>query len=240
MARPYVEDTDLAVTLLVEAVGRVEDVPRREETVLDLGGALVARVITRRGPMVVVGGFKVVEAGCRFRLAAVFDGRSGSCETVADSWIAGSFLGRSCSSSPELVAFRFKLAMVGKDDDDDREEDGKEIAGGPMVTFSWSVCNLGKRDILTFAGLRRGTTPRLNPNRVLTWSCDPRDLLTCLHSPPCPRLPPHPSPSRTEKSSRYVVDKNLWILAESRRAGQGGLHESRRVSSELPRSVTGE
>lgn len=95
MARPYVEDTDLAVTLLVEAVGRVEDVPRREEIVLDLGGALVARVITRRGPMVVVGGFKAVEAGCRFRLAAVLDGRSGSCETVVDSWIAGSFLGRS-------------------------------------------------------------------------------------------------------------------------------------------------
>ena len=56
---------------------------------LDFGGALVARVITRRGPVVVlVGGFEIIEAGlkdCELRLAAVFDGRSGSCESVVDS-----------------------------------------------------------------------------------------------------------------------------------------------------------
>ena len=148
-------------------VGRVEDVPRREEMALDLGGALVARVITRRGPLVIVGGFDVVKAGlmdCKLMLVAVFDGRSGSCGIVVDSWIAGSFLGRSWSSSPELIAFRFKLAMVvGRDE----AEDEREITDGPTVKFSWSVCSLGKRDILTFACLRR-TTPRLNPNRVFT------------------------------------------------------------------------
>ena len=128
----------------------------REETVVDLGGALVARVITRRGPVVIfVGGFEVVDAG--WRLVAVFDGRSGSCEAAVDSWIAGSFLGRSWSSSPELTAFRFKLAMTGREDDEEREEDGKEIVGGPTVTFSWSACSLGKRDILTFERLGRRT-----------------------------------------------------------------------------------
>ena len=142
--------------------------------VLDFGGALVARVITRRGPLVVVvDGFEVVEPGfmdCKLRLVAVFDGRSGSCETVVDSWIAGSFLGRSWSSSPELIAFRFKLAITGRDEDkdEDKVEDGKEIADGPTATFSRSVCSLGKRDIFTFARLRKGTTLRLNPNRVLT------------------------------------------------------------------------
>ena len=117
-----------------------------------MGGALVARVITRRGPVaVVVGGFEAVEAGCEFRLVAIFDGRRGRCETAADSWIAGSFLGRSWSSSPELTAFRFKLTIVGREEDEDRADDGKEIADGPTVTFS---CSLGKRDILTFARLR--------------------------------------------------------------------------------------
>lgn len=48
--------------------------------------------------------------------------------------------------------------MVGKEDDEDREEDGKEIAGGPMVTFSWSVCNLGKRDIDVRAFEKRNHT----------------------------------------------------------------------------------
>ena len=150
----------------------MEDVPRREETALDFGGALVARVITRRGPVVaLVGGFEVVEVGlmdCKLTLAAVFDGRSGSCETAADSWIAGSFLGRSWSSSPELTAFRFKLAILDKNKEEDEAEVGREIAGGPTPTFSWSVCSLGKRDILTFACLERRTTARLNPNRVLT------------------------------------------------------------------------
>jgi len=169
LARPYVEDTDLVVTCLLETVGRVEEAPRREDRALGLGGALVARVITRRGPVVVVvGGFEVVEvglAGCEFRLVAVFDGRSGSCETAVDSWMAVSFLGRSwSSSSPELMAFRFKLAIVGIDE----TEDERDIAGGPTVTFSWSMCNLGKRDIFTFARLRTRTTPRLNPNRVLS------------------------------------------------------------------------
>ena len=173
---------------------------------LDFGGALVARVITRRGPTVaVVGGFDVVEAGFmdwRFRLAAVFDGRSGSCETVVDSWMAGSFLGRSWSSSPELMAFRFKLAITGRDDDEDKAEDEKENAGGATVTFSWSVCSLGKRDILRSRVLRRGTTFRLNPNRVLTRSCDLCILFTCLGPPSCPtpRLPPRPS--HTRRSSR--------------------------------------
>lgn len=127
----------------------MEDAPRREETALDFGGALVARVITRRGP--VVGGFKVMDAGlmsCELRLVAVFDGRSGSCETAVDSWIAGSFLGRSWSSSPELTAFRFKLVILGRNRDEDEAEVAREIAGGP---FSRSVCSLGKRDILTFA-----------------------------------------------------------------------------------------
>lgn len=145
--RLYVEDTDLTVTFLVEIAGRVEDVPRREEMELDFGGALVARVITRRGPPVTVGGFKVVGAGlmdCELMLVAVFDGRSGSCETAVDSWIAGSFLGRSWSSSPKLIAFRFKLAIVvGRDE----AEDEREIADEPTVKFSWSACSLGKRDI---------------------------------------------------------------------------------------------
>ena len=157
------------MTFLPGIVGRVDDVPGREETVVDLGGALVARVITRRGPVVDVGCFDVAEVCCRFRLAAVFDGRSGSCETAADSWIAGSFLGRSWSSSPELTAFRFKLAMTGRDEDEDKEEDGKEIVGGPTVTYSWSVCSLGKRDILTFERLRRSTKsePRSHPGHVI-------------------------------------------------------------------------
>ena len=136
---------------------------------LDLGGALVARVMTLRGP--IADGFEVVEVGlmdCEARLVAVFDGRRGSCETVVDSWIAGSFLGRSWSSSPELIAFRFKVAITGRDEDEVEVEDDKEIADGPTVTFSWSVCSLGKRDMFTFARLRRGTTSRLNPNRVLT------------------------------------------------------------------------
>ena len=127
MVRVYVEDTDLTVTFLLGIGGRVVDVPRREEIALDLGGALVARVITRRGPVVVVvDGFEVVGAGfmdCKLRLAVVFDGRSGSCEAVADSWIAGSFLGRSWSSSPWLIAFRFKLAIPGRDED----EEGPEV-----------------------------------------------------------------------------------------------------------------
>jgi hypothetical protein len=140
----------------------VEDVPRREETALDFGGALVARVITRRGPVVIlVGGLEVLEAGFmgwELRLVAVFDGRSGSCETVADSWIAGSFLGRSWSSSSELRAFRFKLAILDRNKDEDEVEVVREIADGPTFTFSWSVCSLGKRDILTFARLERRTT----------------------------------------------------------------------------------
>lgn len=157
------------VTFLLETVGRVEDAPRREDTALDLGGALVARVITRRGPAVVIeGGFEDVEAGlvgCEFRLVAVFDGRSGSCETTVDSWMAGSFLGRSwSSSSPELAAFRFKLVIASIDE----YEDERDIPDCPTVAFSWSICSLGKRDILTFARLRTRTTPRLNPNRVLT------------------------------------------------------------------------
>jgi len=119
-----VEDTDLTVTFLLETVGREEEVPRREETAFDLGGALVARVITLRGPLVVVGGFEVVETGLasfELTLAVVFDGRSGSCVTVVDSWIAWSFLGRSWSSSPELMAFRFKLAIAGRDGGGDDE-----------------------------------------------------------------------------------------------------------------------
>lgn len=121
---------------------------------LDLGGALVARVITRRGPLVIVGGFKAVEAGLvdwELMLVAVFNGRSGSCETVVDSWMAGSFLGRSWSSSSEFIAFLFKLVIaVGRDD----TEDEREIADEPTARFSWSACSLGKRDILTFARLR--------------------------------------------------------------------------------------
>lgn len=98
-------------------------------------------------------------------LVAVFSGRSGSCETVADSWIAGSFLGRSWSSSSEFIAFRFRLVIaVGRDN----AEDEREIADEPTAKFSWSACSLGKRDILAFARLRTRTTPRLNPNRVLT------------------------------------------------------------------------
>ena len=127
--------------------------PRRAETTLDFGGALVARVITRRGP-VVVAGFEVVEAGLviwGLRFVAVFDGRRGRCETALDSWIAGSFLGRSSSSSPELVAFRFKLAIVGKDEEEEEAKAAKEITDDPKFRFSWSVCSLGKRDIWTFA-----------------------------------------------------------------------------------------
>ena len=208
MARPYVEDTDLAVTFLLEAVGRVEDVPRREEMVFDLGGALVARVITRRGPMVVVvDGFEAAGTGWRFMLVAVFDGRRGSCETAVDSWMAGSFLGRSWSSSPELVAFRFRLAITGKDEDEDRAEDGKEIAGGPTPTFSWSVCSLGKRDILTFARLRRRTTPRLNPSRDLTWSCDHRNPLTCLSPATMSEAAPTPEPEPYQAKFKVCHDK---------------------------------
>lgn len=133
----------------------MEDVPRREDTALDFGGALVARVITRRGPVVVVmGGFEAAEAGlmsCELRLVAGFNGRSGSCEAVVDSWMAGSFLGRSWSSSPELIAFRFKPAMLCRNRDEDEEEVAREIADGPTFAFSLSVCSLGKRDILTFA-----------------------------------------------------------------------------------------
>ena len=135
---------------------------------LDLGGALVARVITRRGPVVVVGGFEVVEAGCRFGLVTVFDGRSRNCEIAVDSWIAGSFLGRSCSSSPEFVAFRFKLGITGKDEDEEkgRVEDGNEIGDGPMFSFSWSVCSRGKRDILTFLRAFREKNHSLGRNRT--------------------------------------------------------------------------
>lgn len=140
----------------------MEDVPGREQMTLDFGGALVARAITRRGPVVVlVGGFEFIEAGltdCELRLVAVFNGRSGSCETVVDSWMAGSFLGRSWSSSSELTAFRFKLAMFDRNSDEDEVEVVREIADGPTFTFSWSVCSLGKRDILTFARLERRTT----------------------------------------------------------------------------------
>ena len=82
---------------------------------------------------------------CELTLGAVFDGRRGSCETVVDSWIAWSFLGRSWSSSPELRAFRFKLAIMGRDGGGDNE---KEITGGATVAFSRSACSLGKRDIL--------------------------------------------------------------------------------------------
>lgn len=137
----------------------MDDTPRREEMALDFGGALVARVITRRGPVVVVeGGFEATEAGLMgwgLRLVAVFDGRSGSWDTAADSWIAGSFLGRSWLSSPKLKAFRFKLAILGRSRDEDEVEVTREIAGGFTLTFSLSVCSLGKRDILTFACLEK-------------------------------------------------------------------------------------
>ena len=145
------------MTFLLETGGRVEDTPRREETALDFGGALVARVITLRGPVdAVVGGFDATKAGfggCELRLVAIFDGRSGSCEVVVDSWMAGSFRGRSWSSSPEPIAFRFKLAILSGKIDEDEVEVAMEIVDVPTLTFSWSVCSLGKRDILRFACL---------------------------------------------------------------------------------------
>ena len=59
---------------------------------------------------------------CKLRLVAVFDGRSGSCEAVADSCMAGSFLGRPWSPSPWLMAFRFKLAIPGRGEDEEGPE----------------------------------------------------------------------------------------------------------------------
>lgn len=220
----------------------MEDMPRREETALDFGGALVARVITRRGPVVVVVSvFEIVEAGlmsCVLRLVAFFDGRRGSCETAADSWIAGSFLGRSWSSSPELTAFRFKLAILCRNKDEDEAEVVRDIADGPTFTFSWSACSLGKRDILTFACLERRTT-----TSVESEPCSHRNHVTFVTpsrasvSRPCPGQPQHQNPNHTRRSSRCVTAKSVRAYL-SVHTGQGSLHKSCRVSPYLTRHVS--
>jgi hypothetical protein len=110
--------------------------------------------------------------------------------------MAGSFLGRSWSSSPELIAFRFKAGHNGQRRRRRQSGGEKENAGGPTVTFSWSVCSLGKRDILRSRVLRRRTTLRLNPNRVLTSSCDfvfssRASLTTMSDSEAAPPIPSH-------------------------------------------------
>lgn len=72
--------------------------------------------------------FEVVDlTDCKTSVIAVFDKQRGSCETVVDSWIAGSLLGWPWSSAPELIAFCFKVTITSRDDDELEVEDDKEI-----------------------------------------------------------------------------------------------------------------
>jgi hypothetical protein len=68
-----------------------------------------------------------------------------------------------------LIAFRFKPVIPDKDEEEEGTEVVKEKMVEPTLSFSRSVCSLGKRDILTFACFgKKNHNPRLNPNRVLT------------------------------------------------------------------------